>query len=567
VFDAGVHTLRSLSIPATTRLRPLAALLVAVLLTASAAQRASAGTYEVRPCETATHPGLAINDGAPLSGFRSIDRCESRGEIDESGGTSGSTGVDLVAPTGTTISSVALTRALSGSIDPLHSTGTLEWFTADENSPFGTLYDNVSIDDGSLPEGPKTYDTPGKSFHIEMKCADAPCVNESLSVVLTDISVTLDDGAAPAITKFTAPTAPVRGTATLSIAANDSGGGIFSYSLLVDGNTSRIVHLANDGNCTAPFELLVPCTTDLSIDTPFDTTAVQPSGDRLSDGTHTLELLLQDVGGDQRRSAPIPITLHNAPESTGAPAISGAPQVGATLTSSQGSWLGAPTLAYEWRRCPGDPRIPATTASCTPIAGATKSTYALTGDDLGHRIAVVVTATNFAGTEPALSQPTGVVAAAPVGQLPGDGSQGGTSGSGETSGSGGSAPLLSAPSLSRTRFRAGAGSRATLRLTSSAAGRLSIAIERALPGKRVRRGGKVVCAAVRRAPRSGRCTRYARAGTLAQAIGAGRDSIALSGRIGTRKLAPGSYRLTLTERDAAGRVSNPVRLTLTILPG
>jgi hypothetical protein len=41
-----------------------------------------------------------------------------------------------------------------------------------------------------------------------------------------------------------------------------------------------------------------------------------------------------------------------APASTGAPAISGTPQEGVTLTASDGTWSSPPTaLAYEWQRC------------------------------------------------------------------------------------------------------------------------------------------------------------------------------------------------------------------------
>jgi hypothetical protein len=111
------------------------------------------------------------------------------------------------------------------------------------------------------------------------------------------------------------------------------------------------------------------------------------------------------------------------------------------------------------------------------------------------------------------------------------------------------APVLRRVSLSRTRFRiarAGAASAAAvrrgtvLRFSSSEAGALSIRIERARTAQKV--------------------------ATLTRAIEAGPGSLVLSGRIGTRWMRPGRYRLTLTVRDAAGNRSKATLRTFTILP-
>ena len=139
--------------------------------------------------------------------------------------------------------------------------------------------------------------------------------------------------------------------------------------------------------------------------------------------------------------------------------------------------------------------------------------------------------------------------------------------------------MLSAVSLTRARFRVARAPTAiaaalkriargtVLRLTSSEAGRLTISIERARPGRKVRKSGKLVCTAVRRAVRRGRCTLYRRTATLTRTIRAGRASIALSGRIRTKPMVPGSYRLTIAVRDAAGNVSRATRRTFTVLRG
>jgi hypothetical protein len=54
---------------------------------------------------------------------------------------------------------------------------------------------------------------------------------------------------------------------------------------------------------------------------------------------------------------------------------------------------------------------------------------------------------------------------------------------------------------------------------------------------------------------------------LTRRIKAGPGRVALSGRIGKRRMKPGRYRLTLRARDAAGNSSQAVRLRLRILKG
>ena len=72
-----------------------------------------------------------------------------------------------------------------------------------------------------------------------------------------------------------------------------------------------------------------------------------------------------------------------------------------------GPWSGAPPISfsYQWERCAG---------SCSPIAGATSSRYTLTGADIGDRIALVVTATNSAGTP--TQRPLRLVQSSPPGR-------------------------------------------------------------------------------------------------------------------------------------------------------
>lgn len=95
------------------------------------------------------------------------------------------------------------------------------------------------------------------------------------------------------------------------------------------------------------------------------------------------------------------------PTNTAPPTISGTPQVGQTLTASQGNWSG-PVQAYatQWNRCDS------AGANCTAIGGATSTTYAPVAADVGSKLRVSVTASNKRGSTTATSDPTAAVQAA-----------------------------------------------------------------------------------------------------------------------------------------------------------
>jgi len=73
-----------------------------------------------------------------------------------------------------------------------------------------------------------------------------------------------------------------------------------------------------------------------------------------------------------------------APVNTVAPAVTGTATVGQTLSTTNGTWTGAPapTFAYQWQR------------ATVNISGATSSTYVLVAADATNTIRCVVTATN-----------------------------------------------------------------------------------------------------------------------------------------------------------------------------
>jgi surface protein len=87
------------------------------------------------------------------------------------------------------------------------------------------------------------------------------------------------------------------------------------------------------------------------------------------------------------------------PVNTVAPAVTGTTKVGQTLSCTEGTWTGTPTItfAYQWKR------------GSTNISGATSATYVLASADFAENITCDVTATNSAGTATQASNSVGPI--------------------------------------------------------------------------------------------------------------------------------------------------------------
>ena len=96
----------------------------------------------------------------------------------------------------------------------------------------------------------------------------------------------------------------------------------------------------------------------------------------------------------------VPPTFNvTAPANTVAPAVSGTPETGQTLTATNGTWTGADSFTRQWQR------------DGVAISGATSATYVLVEADEGHAIRCRVTAHNEAGTTSVNSNAVNAVAA------------------------------------------------------------------------------------------------------------------------------------------------------------
>ena len=124
---------------------------------------------------------------------------------------------------------------------------------------------------------------------------------------------------------------------------------------------------------------------------------------------HTIRVRVTGTNGAGSSGAlsdPTAVVQAAAPANTLLPAITGTARDGQTLTVSNGTWTGTPTveLTRRWLRCDG---------ACTEIPNATGTSYTLTPADVGNTIRVEVTGANGGGATPVTTPPTAVVAATP----------------------------------------------------------------------------------------------------------------------------------------------------------
>jgi hypothetical protein len=127
---------------------------------------------------------------------------------------------------------------------------------------------------------------------------------------------------------------------------------------------------------------------------------------------HTLVVVVtntNDAGSDSARSNPSDVVQAAPPSSTSPPTAGGTAQDGQTLTAGGGSWSGTGPFSetYQWQRCDQAGE------NCVDIPGATGPSYGVGSDDVGHTIVVIVTDSNGAGSDSAVSPPTPVVTAKP----------------------------------------------------------------------------------------------------------------------------------------------------------
>ncbi|MDQ6751009.1 MAG: substrate-binding domain-containing protein [Actinomycetota bacterium] len=123
---------------------------------------------------------------------------------------------------------------------------------------------------------------------------------------------------------------------------------------------------------------------------------------------------------------------------------------------------------------------------------------------------------------------------------------------------GGRTPTFGSAAAKKRKYKKGT----TFRYTLSEAGTVRIAVSQRLAG---RRKGKRCVASTRKLRRAKKCARSFGRGTLTRASHQGANSVAFSGRVGSRALSPGSYQATLTASDPARNTSRPKTIFFSVV--
>ncbi|MBX3655695.1 MAG: hypothetical protein KF686_16050 [Ramlibacter sp.] len=116
--------------------------------------------------------------------------------------------------------------------------------------------------------------------------------------------------------------------------------------------------------------------------------------------TITVQITLTSSWGSVSQTSAARLVIHPAPVNTTAPAITGTPQRGETLTVSNGTWSYSPvSYAYQW------------VEDAAPITGQTAATYLVPDapEQIGKVIHAVVTATNATGSTDAAADGVEIV--------------------------------------------------------------------------------------------------------------------------------------------------------------
>jgi hypothetical protein len=192
--------------------------------------------------------------------------------------------------------------------NPLAATNRVEVPEKALHSPYLSL--NASC--GSLISGSECSSSPGDE-------------NGNAAIVeLFAADMVLNQESAPTVQEVKGPlaeAATVSGTTDIAFTATDSGSGVYEAVFQVDGQTVHTTVLStNGGRCEdvgqttdglPAFLYTQPCAASLSVDVPFDTTA-------LSDGSHHVVVSVTDAAGNATPAMDRQVTVANHPAGEGA---------------------------------------------------------------------------------------------------------------------------------------------------------------------------------------------------------------------------------------------------------
>jgi hypothetical protein len=162
---------------------------------------------------------------------------------------------------------------------------------------------------------------PGQASYYECPGSNSP--GFEAQALVSSGSFTLLDSTVPSVTNVSGSLiagGTLTGTETISFKASDSGGGIYSATVLVDGhqveqkvpntNGGLCVDLAPGSSPTMAFAAPQPCPATENVSMSLDTT-------KLSAGRHQLQVVVTDAAGDEAPAYEGTITVAGSPGSGG----------------------------------------------------------------------------------------------------------------------------------------------------------------------------------------------------------------------------------------------------------
>lgn len=231
--------------------------------------------------------------------------------------------------------------------------------------------------------------------------------------------ISLTAGSDPQASSISGPLAsetPLRASESVTFSATDQGPGLAYVKLLVDGETvqSQIID-TNNGHCVPvpgrdayTWAYQLPCKTSVGGRSYSLNTAL------LADGSHHVQVIIEDAAGNQSIVLDRTVNTDNAPANATTPTITpGEPAAGTTLSASPGAWsapagAGSISYGYQWQDCNSDGE------NCQAIPGAQTPSYTPTPGEVGHTLRVLVNATDTDGLATAASPTTSTIAAGPA---------------------------------------------------------------------------------------------------------------------------------------------------------
>jgi hypothetical protein len=423
--------------------------LAASTLALAGASSASAGTYPMYQCAPgipAVSPGWSVfgvdtnastvlwntcSTGGAIGDYVSSN--EQAGAVTENGHSGSQVGLQLDVPGSApdvsiqSITAEVIGSSVTGDDAFMGFTSAGQALPGEVELPYGGSNYTAS-DSWTLPQG-------ARDFEAHVNCTtdrSSPTCDfaDSITVpALTDITLTLTDNTAPAVTSASgalataaAEKSTVTGSQALGFAGSDADSGVRSATLTLTPQNGGAPY-------THTFDFSAQCAYDSWNACPLAQTvsgfAVNTSS--LKDDDYAVNLTVTDAAGNLASDPLGTIISHNAPANTSAPTIlvPGEALVGSALTTQPGAWsapsgAGAVAYGYQWEQCDAQGN------NCQPIAGAQNAGYTPAPSDIGHTLRVLVNASDNDGLTSVASNATSTVLSSQgsLGALPGPGTSG-----------------------------------------------------------------------------------------------------------------------------------------------